>query len=79
MSGGNEPERETKEKPGEQEGEGEHHEHPAPADVNAGGEEVSEVALAPFAHVDEGDVAAPVLAYKAPAGPAGLAAAFEGR
>lgn len=70
MRGGNEPECKSKEEPGEKEGEGENDKHPAPADVHTGGEEVAKVALAPLAHVDEGDVAASVLAYKALSGPA---------
>ncbi len=70
MRGGNEPEGKSKEQPGEKEGEGEDDQHPAPADVHTGGEEVAKVALAPLAHVDEGDVAASVLAHKALSGPA---------
>lgn len=70
MRRGNEPEGKSKEQPGEKEGEGEDDKHPAPADVHTGGEQVAEVTLAPLAHVDEGDVAASVLAHKALSGPA---------
>ena len=69
MRRGNEPEGKAKEQPGEKEGEGEDDQHPAPTDVHTGGEEVAEVPLAPLAHVDEGDVAASVLAHKALPGP----------
>lgn len=75
MRRGNEPEGKSKEQPGEKEGESEDDQHPAPADVHTGGEEVTEIPLAPFAHVDEGDVAASVLAYKALPGPAAWAPA----
>lgn len=71
MCGGNEPEGKSKEQPGENEGESEDDQHPSPADVHASGKEVTEVPLAPLAHVDKGDVAASVLAHKALSGPAG--------
>ena len=79
VGGGDQPEGESEEQPGEEEGEGEDHKHPAPADVHAGGEEVREVALAPLAHVDGGDVAAAVLAHEAAPAPAAAAGGGGGK